>query len=74
MKFLDAHSLGTNIARLKAKSLCGIGQCLRALAFHCSPDAPTQWTVTDMVGLIQCNVFDRCYNVCALDSKGVLLM
>lgn len=48
-KFLDAHNLAGSIPRMKAKSLCGVGQGLRALSLHRSADAPTHWVVTEMV-------------------------
>lgn len=48
-KFLDAHNLAGSIPRMKAKSLCGVGQGLRALSLLRSADAPTQWVVTEMV-------------------------
>ncbi|XP_060585472.1 cilia- and flagella-associated protein 46-like isoform X2 [Ruditapes philippinarum] len=47
-KFLDAHNQAMSIPRLKAKSLCGVGQCLRALSLYQSSDAPTHWVVTEM--------------------------
>lgn len=48
IKFLDAHNIAGNISHLKAKALCGIGQCLRAQSLYQSPDAPTQWFVSEM--------------------------
>ncbi|XP_052771669.1 cilia- and flagella-associated protein 46-like isoform X4 [Mya arenaria] len=48
-RFLDAHSTaGAGVPRLRCRALCGLGQCLRALSLHTSPDPPTHWLVNDV--------------------------
>jgi len=47
--YLDAHSAAASAPPVRVRALCGLGQCLRALSLHASPDPPTHWLVNDMV-------------------------